>query len=77
MDVQMIINLGAGIILAGIGWFARQVWESVQILQRDLHEIEIDLPKHYVRRDEFSDTMRRIEDMVVRIHDKLDGKADK
>lgn len=77
METQTLINAGLGIILTGIGWFARQIWEATQALQRDMHEIEVELPKNYVRRDEFADTMKRIETIVERIYDKLEGKADK
>lgn len=77
MDTQSIINIGGGIILTGIGWFARQIWEATQLLQHDVHHIEVDLPKNYVRRDEYSSTMMRIEDMFQRIFDKLEGKVDK
>jgi hypothetical protein len=77
MDQQTLINIGGGIILAGIGWWARVIWESVQRLKEDLHEIEVDLPKSYVTKDDFNITMKHIETMVQRIYDKLDGKADK
>ena len=77
MDQQTLINIGGGIILAGIGWWARVIWESVQRLKDDLHEIEVDLPKSYVTKDDFNITMKHIESMVQRIYDKLDGKADK
>lgn len=77
MDQQTLINIGGGIILAGIGWWARVIWESVQRLKDDLHEIEVDLPKSYITKDDFNITMKHIETMVQRIYDKLDGKADK
>lgn len=77
MDMQTLINIGGGIIVAGIGWFARQLWEAVQALQHDMHQIEVDLPRNYVRKDEFTETMQRIEKIVERIYDKLEGKADK
>lgn len=77
MDQQTLINIGGGIIIAGIGWWARVIWESVQRLKEDLHEIEVDLPKSYVTKDDFNITMKHIETMVQRIYDKLDGKADK
>ncbi|KPK72593.1 MAG: hypothetical protein AMJ84_03855 [Acidithiobacillales bacterium SM23_46] len=77
VDAQTLINLGLGIILAGIGWWGRVVWDSLQKLKDDVHEIEIDLPKSYVSKDEFHDTMSRIEGMVQKIFDKLDGKMDK
>jgi hypothetical protein len=77
MDQQTLINIGGGIIIAGIGWWARVIWESVQRLKDDLHEIEVDLPKSYVTKDDFNITMKHIETMVQRIYDKLDGKADK
>lgn len=77
MDHQTLINAGGGVILAGIGWWARVIWESVQRLKEDLHEIEVDLPKSYVTKDDFNQTMKHIESMFQRIYDKLDGKADK
>ena len=77
MDVQTIINVGGGVILTGIGWFARQLWDATERLKRDLHALEVDLPKSYVSKDDFNKTMRHIEDMFQRIYDKLDGKADK
>lgn len=77
MDVQTMINVGGGVILTGIGWFARQLWDAMERLKRDLHSLEVDLPKSYVTKDDFNKTMRHIEDMFQRIYDKLDGKADK
>ena len=77
MDHQTLVNIGGGIILAGIGWWARVIWESVQRLKEDLHEIEVDLPKSYVSKDDFNQTMKHIESMFQRIYDKLDNKADK
>ena len=77
MDTQTIINVGLGIILTGVGWFARQVWEATQKLQVDLHKIEIDLPTHYVQKSDYAETMKRIEIMFERIFDKLEQKADR
>jgi hypothetical protein len=77
MDHQSLINIGGGLILAGIGWWARVIWDSVQKLKDDLHELEVDLPKSYVSKSDLDKRMQHIEDMFQRIYDKLDGKADK
>jgi len=77
MDHQTIVNIGGGIILAGIGWWARVIWDSVQRLKEDLHEIEVDLPKSYVSKSDLDKRMEHIESMFQRIYDKLDNKADK
>ena len=77
MDLQTIINIGAGFFIAAAGWFARQIWEAVNELREDIHKIEIDLPTHYLRRDEFAEGMKEIKDMLGKIFDKLDEKADK
>jgi len=77
MDHQSIINIGGGLILAGIGWWARVIWDSVQTLKEDLHELEVELPKTYVSKNDLDKRMQHIEDMFQRIYDKLDNKADK
>jgi predicted negative regulator of RcsB-dependent stress response len=74
---QSTINMIFGGILAVAGWFARQLWDAVQSLKSDLHELEVDLPKNYVMKDDLDKRMAHIEDMFQRIYDKLDGKADK
>ena len=63
--------------MAGLGWFARQLWDAVSELRRDLHKIEVDLPTNYVQKNEYAETMKRIEIMFERIFDKLEAKADK
>ena len=77
MDAQTTINLIGGSMLAILGWVGRSVWEAVARLQNDFHELEVDLPKSYVSKDDFSNTMNHIEDMFQRISDKLDAKVDK
>jgi predicted negative regulator of RcsB-dependent stress response len=77
MDTQNLINIIAGAAIGVGGWFARQLWDSVQALKDNVHKIEIDLPRNYVMKDDLDKRMSHIEDMFQRIYDKLDGKADK
>lgn len=77
MDTQTLVNISAGAVLAVLGWFARVLWEAVTALREDLHKLEVDLPSNYIRRDEFQDGMKEIKDMLGKIFDRLDNKADK
>lgn len=77
METQSIINLASVSAIATGGWFAREIWGAVKELQKDIHGIEVDLPKSYVMKDDLDKRMTHIEDMFQRIYDKLDGKADK
>ena len=77
VDPQVVINWGAGSLLALIGWLGKSVWDAVNELKKDLHVIEIDLPKNYVSKVEYLDTMKSIKDALQRIEDKLDDKVDK
>jgi hypothetical protein len=74
---QSTINMALSATLAIAGWFARQLWEAVQALKANIHQIEVDLPINYVRKDDMDKRMDHIEDMFKRIYDKLDAKADK
>lgn len=55
------------------GWVLKVIWDAINELQRDLRDVEQD----YVRKDDFRDSVARIETMLARIFDKLDGKVDK
>lgn len=77
MDTQTLLNWLAAIALAAGGWFSRQLWDASQELRRDLHQLEVGLPKEYVQKVDLDKRMQHIEEMFQRIYDKLDAKADK
>ena len=77
MDTQTIMNFIGGSAIAVGSWFAREVWGAVKELNKDLHELEVELPKTYVSKFDMDKRMDHIETMFQRIYDKLDGKADK
>ena len=76
MEWQTIINIGTGSLLAMLGWFARQIWDSVQELKDDVKQIEISLPSHYVKKDEINTRFDRMELLLDKIFEKLETKAD-
>ena len=77
MDWQILVNIGLAAILACIGWFARILYESIEILKNDINAIKVDLPQNYVRRVDLDARLTRIEGILDKIFDKLDQKADK
>ena len=77
MDAQTSINLVGGALLAIVGWVARQLYQSIRDLQRDIKSIEVSLPTNYVQKTEFNSNLREIKEMLNKIFDKLDDKADK
>jgi hypothetical protein len=77
MDTQPLINAALSVILAGIGWFARQIWEAVKELRQDLHRIEVDLPSSYVKRVDYAQDLVEIKGLLHKIFERLEQKADK
>jgi hypothetical protein len=77
MDTQTLINLGGAIILAGMGWLARELWGAVKELRKDLHTIEVVLPSNYIRKDEFQEGVKELKDICRQIFERLESKADK
>ena len=77
MDFQSIFNLIGGAILCAIGWWCREIWDSVKSLKASLKDVEIDIAKNYVSKSDIDARLDRIDQVLERIFDKLDGKADK
>jgi len=84
MDWQNIINMAGGAVLAVVGWFARQLWDSVKELKADIGELRLHVSETYVKKSEM-ETLEaqmdkrfdRVEQMIVKLYDKIDQKADK
>lgn len=77
MDMQTIINVIAGSILTVLGWLARELWGAIKELQRDMREIEINLPTNYVKKEDFSKSLTEIKELCDKIFEKLDKLNDK
>lgn len=76
-NFQTILNMVFGVVLMLAGWILRTVWDAVKTLQSDIKEIERDLPSTYVRRDDYRDDMAEVKDILHKIFDRLENKADK
>jgi hypothetical protein len=77
MDYQTLINVGAGTALTVMGWFARELWGAVKELRVDLSRLREELARDYVPRADFRDAVRELKELLERIDNKLDRKADK
>jgi len=77
MESQQLFNVV--IMAAGAlgGWMLKVIWDAIRDLKREVSTINREVHADFVRREEFSDAIRRIETMCERIFDKLDAKADK
>ena len=70
---QIVINLVGGACLAAIGWFCREIWDSVKALKEDVHKIEIQLPDVYMKKFEVEARLDKIDARF----DKLDAHITK
>ena len=77
MDNQSILNLlfsSTGLVL---GWFLRELWAAVKELKADLAKLREELPTYYVAKDDYRQDVRELKEMLNKLFDKLDAKADK
>jgi len=84
MDWQNLINIGAGSVLAIGGWFCRQLWDSVKELKKDIADLRLHVSEQYVKKSEvqtleeqMEKRFDRLEQLIARLYDKIDQKADK
>lgn len=76
-DIQHVVNFVASILFILVGWFAREMWSAVKELKNDLAKLREELPREFVMREDYRSDMKDIKDMLSKIVDKLDHKADK
>jgi predicted dithiol-disulfide oxidoreductase (DUF899 family) len=77
MNSQDLINLALGVSASVLGWFAREMWAAVKELKADLAKLREELPRTYVVRDDYKVDIRDIKEMLTKLFDRIDGKADK
>ena len=73
MDYQTLFNLAVTVAAFFAGWTFNRIYTAIDRLDKDVREI----PNVYVRKDDYKDDIREIRDLLGKIFDKLDNKADK
>ena len=77
LDLQQIITGLLTVFSGMMGWFARELWQAVQSLRKDLSALETKIGIDYVRYDRLQDALKPIMEALQHINEKLDNKADK
>ncbi len=73
MDYQVLFN--GAIMLASFfgGWTLNNITKSLERLDADVRA----MPTNYVGRNDYREDTREIKDLLAKIFDKLEAKADK
>ena len=88
MEWQNLFNFAIGIVMAALGWFARELWDAIKDVRRDIKNLDSRMHTDFVRKDDFKDAMaehkadmndnfREIKEMIGTLFSKLDRKVDK
>jgi uncharacterized protein YoxC len=77
MESQDLFN--AAITLSGAfgGWILKTIWDAIRDLKTEVKELNREVNQDFVRREDFKDSVADIKEMLNKIFDKLDNKADK
>jgi predicted RNA-binding protein with EMAP domain len=73
MDYQTLFNIAVAVSGFLGGWTLNRIYQAIDRLDNDVRQ----MPMSYVARDDYRTDLKDIRDMLSKIFDKLDGKADK
>jgi len=70
-------NLVFAVCGALVGALGVVLWHAFKSLQLEVRSIVVTLNSDFVRKDDYRDDIKNVQDTLNWIRDKLDGKADK
>ena len=73
MDIQVLFNVVIGVAGAFGGWILNNISQSIRTLDKEVRQ----MPLTYVTQSTYQRDIDDIKNMLGRIFDKLDEKADK
>jgi hypothetical protein len=77
MDWQELSIGLLSVLSASYGWFISGIVRDQKALEKSIADFKDAIAEKYVRKDDFKIHAERIEALVQRLIDKLDGKVDK
>jgi len=73
MDYQILFNIAVAIAGFFGGWTLNRIYIAIDRLDGDVRN----MPHNYISKDDYKADIRDIREMLGKIFDKLDAKADK
>ena len=73
MDYQVLFNIAVAIAGFFGGWTLNRIYIAIDRLDGDVRN----MPHNYISRDDYKADIREMRDLLGKIFDKLDNKADK
>jgi len=73
MDYQIAFNIALTLAAFLGGYTLSNISKAIERLDTDVRS----MPIKYLAKDDYRDDLKRIEDMLGKIFDRLDGKVDK
>jgi hypothetical protein len=73
MDYQTLFNIAVAVAGFLGGWTLNRIYQAIDRLDSDVRQ----MPMSYVNRNDYRSDVNEIKNMLGKIFDKLDGKADK
>ena len=73
MDYQLLFNMAVGLAAFFGGWTLNNITKAIERLDKDVR----DMPHNYVSKDDYRNDIREMKDILGKIFDKLEEKADK
>ena len=73
MDYQVLFNIAVAIAGFFGGWTLNRIYIAIDRLDGDVRS----MPHDYVSKDDYKADIREMRDLLGKIFDKLDNKADK
>lgn len=80
METNIIVEIILGLVSIAtgvLGWFARQLWDAVQALRKDLTSLQVQISNDYVRYDRLKDILKPLMDGIEEIKEILRTKVDR
>lgn len=56
MDYQVALTYAAGVTMAAMGWFLRELWEGHKIIRKDMTELTLRLSTNFASKEEIKET---------------------
>lgn len=73
MDYQFLFNIAVAVAGFFGGWTLNRIYQAIDRLDSDVRG----MPTHYVSREDYRNDLKDIREILGKIFDRLDNKADK